>query len=198
MKNNKGFTIIELMVIVGIIAMILVLIFVNLQGTKAGTRDRVRVAHAQQIRLALEEYKSQCGEYPASLDLSADNGNCPSGFTLESVLFEVPENPSYVEEPPYYDSEYSGDLFNGYMYSGITTRLNGPCYDYHFGFPVESSLNEDGAYDMGEYLNDDHDCSMVQLSDTYSHVCSGSESDFDGDDDENFGVYDFRSAQNCS
>jgi type II secretory pathway pseudopilin PulG len=200
MKKQTGFTIVELMVIVGIIAMLLVLIFANFNETRAAARDRVRVAHIDQIRLALEEYKARCNEYPARLDLGADNGDCPDGFTLGSVLGELPVNPGYSEEPVYYsDSVYSeGDSFNGYLYAGLSTRSNGPCFEYHLGVPIESG-REDDTYTVGDFLKDDHDCAEIALNDRFDNLCALSVSDFDrAEDDVRYGVYDFRSANNCS
>ena len=195
MKTNKAFTIVELLVVVGIIAILLVLMFSNFAATKAVTRDNIRVAHIQQIRLALEEYKAQCGEYPATLDLTENNGNCPSGFTLSDVTHEIPENESYSIGNDI--SGVGGTYYEGYLYSALSTRISGPCFEYHLGAQLEGPYDsETSSYRLGGFLEEDHDCG--EEAGTFDNLCIGSGSDFDdADDDSAFGIYDFRSANNC-
>lgn len=198
MKIKRGFTIVELMVVVGMIAIIIMLVAMNYQKTRAGARDRIRVAHMQEIRLALQEYKAQCGEYPSKLAVDESASGCPVDFTLGDVLTIIPENPQYDGDVPYYTNvQDNGDTYNGYFYSGLSTRFNGPCYEYHLGVVLESALSDD-AYE-GRFLQDDHDCQAVDvMSETYDNTCLGSLADFDkANIDTQYQMYDFRSAHNC-
>ena len=199
--KQKGFTIIELLVVISIMILFVTLSVMSFTQTGAQSRDRVRIANIQEIRLAVEEYRQMCGEYPAGLTADTNNGDCPSGFSLGEVLPSIPENPEYSEDPGFYADQIYNVLgtYNGYMYAGLTTRTGGPCFEYHVGVPLESGRNDSGGYYNTEYLGEDHDCSDVSLSSSrYTRICSQSEDDFDGSEDATHGVYDMRSANNCS
>jgi len=191
---KKGFTIIEVLVVVAVLTILVVLVLVNVSSVRVQSRDRVRIADIQEIRLAVEEYRTRCGEYPSGLGDATNNG-CPAGTTMGDFLAQVPENPDYVNEPEYYaDNLYNvANTYNGYMYAGLTSSLGGKCFDYHVGVPLESGPGTEG------YLSEDHDCAEVTLlSEPYTRVCPSSENDFDNaQNDQQYGVYDLRSAQNC-
>jgi len=193
MKHIKGFTLIELMVVITVMAIFLTLVIVNIDDSRATNRDTVRSSHVQEIRIALEEYKVRCGEYPNTLLLSANNG-CPAGFSLGNVLKAIPVNPYYSSVPPFHLGNSISSAFNGYYYAGLSTRSGGPCYEYHVGVPLEGNYNG-SSYTINSLLSEDHDCAHEEGK--YAHTCTGSQVDFDGSNDSSHGVYDFRSAKNC-
>lgn len=205
-RKNSGFTIVELLVVVGIIAIILTIMIVNLNDSRAASRDTVRLSHIQAIQLALQEYRSMCDEYPNRLELTANNG-CPGDVSLGDFISEIPENPFYRENPASFAEENNTiDTFNGYYYAGLSPIYTGtyaPCYDYHLGAPLESGRISEEEYQVTQYLNEDHDCAEVSNQNSTSGfvmeaACTGSESDFEGgDEDSTYGVYDVRSANTC-
>lgn len=202
-RKNSGFTIVELLVVVGIIAIILTIMIVNLNDSRAASRDTVRLSHIQAIQLALQEYRSMCDEYPNRLELTANNG-CPGDVSLGDFISEIPENPFYRENPTSFVEENDAvDDFNGYYYAGLSSSNGGPCYDYHLGVPLESGRVSDTEYQVTQNLREDYDCSEVDNvgpSSAFNMVatCAGSESDFyGGEQDSTYGVYDVRSANTC-
>jgi prepilin-type N-terminal cleavage/methylation domain-containing protein len=69
-KNNKksGFTLIELIVSVTIIALLTVVAMVSYTGTNRKARDSRRMADVEKIRMALELYRQGMGStYPSTL-----------------------------------------------------------------------------------------------------------------------------------
>ncbi len=64
MKTRKGFTLIELIVVVTIIAVLTVVAVVNYAGTSKKSRDSRRAADIQKVAIALEMYRQQIGVYP--------------------------------------------------------------------------------------------------------------------------------------
>ncbi len=109
---RKGFTIIELMVVVAIIALLSGIIITSLTGSKAKSRDARRVSDVNQIQLALEQYFDRCGQYPntitpANSNLTTVTNGCPSigGVTisLASYISVIPKDPSSTVNSGNYD-----------------------------------------------------------------------------------------------
>lgn len=63
-KNNKGFTLIELMVAVGIIAVMTAVLSANFSDARAQSRDKARMTSLKELQLSVELYKAQYGHYP--------------------------------------------------------------------------------------------------------------------------------------
>ena len=75
MNKKKGFTLIELIVTVTIIAILTVVGVVSYSGTSKKARDNRRMADLEKIRVALELYRQGTGStYPGDWDLLVDNG----------------------------------------------------------------------------------------------------------------------------
>jgi len=83
MKFKKGFTIVEVLVVIGIIAVLTVIIFPAINNIRAKNRDAERVADLAAIQLGLALYYSQhttsngnphSTGYPANLDTLVTEG----------------------------------------------------------------------------------------------------------------------------
>jgi len=89
MKENKGFTLIEILVVMTIIAVLIGVGLVSYQGPRKSSRDAKRKADLEQIRSALEIYRTDCKEYPAN-KARLSNGNSCNGSIY---MAEVPKDP---------------------------------------------------------------------------------------------------------
>jgi len=102
MKNHKqqnhGFTLIELLVVISIIGVLSTIAMTSLNGARAKARDAVRLSDMEQIRNALEIYKSMYGHYPYNSDTVDDgcggwdvgyNGGSKSGDTFIQPLVDA-------------------------------------------------------------------------------------------------------------
>jgi type II secretion system protein G len=91
--NRNGFTLIEMLVTMTIIAILAGVSIFALQGARVSGRDAKRKADLETIRSALELHKADCGVYPGSLgaNIRGTLGSCtPMGNTY---LEEVPKDP---------------------------------------------------------------------------------------------------------
>jgi prepilin-type N-terminal cleavage/methylation domain-containing protein len=68
---SKGFTLVELLVVIGIIGALATLVLVQLGSTRAKGRDVKRIADVNQMRSAIESYFDDNGKYPSTTDLSS-------------------------------------------------------------------------------------------------------------------------------
>lgn len=93
-KDKTGFTLIELLVVISIIGILLALSMFGFQGAREASRDAGRKADLEQIRSALEMYKADCDNYPASLTspLKGD-GSTPTCATANIYLASIPDDP---------------------------------------------------------------------------------------------------------
>jgi prepilin-type N-terminal cleavage/methylation domain-containing protein len=97
---RKGFTIIEVLVVIGIIAVLTVLIFPSISEIRKKNRDAERVSDIAALQLALSVYYSKNGGvYPATLDPNvlsapADSFVDPGGASYEYVPLEKISSPS--------------------------------------------------------------------------------------------------------
>ena len=64
-KNGKGFTLIEVMVVLAIIGILVSILVLNFNESRKQSRDQVRKSDLQAMQLAIETYKAQNGNYPA-------------------------------------------------------------------------------------------------------------------------------------
>ncbi len=65
--KSEGFTLIELIVVISIIGILSSVLVANFMQVRSKTRDGVRKKDLEQIRLALEVYRTDEGEYPDAL-----------------------------------------------------------------------------------------------------------------------------------
>lgn len=69
-KAQKGFTIIELLIVIAIIAILALLVLNNFQGAQAKARDQQRTTDINNIHSKLEELYNEKNYYPAALSLT--------------------------------------------------------------------------------------------------------------------------------
>ncbi len=66
-SKSKGFTLIEIIVVIGIMAVLTAIIYSSFDSSRATSRDQKRVSDISAIQLALEQYFQQNGVYPMQL-----------------------------------------------------------------------------------------------------------------------------------
>lgn len=70
---KKGFTLIEMLVVIGIMALLTALASFNFNQARARSRDIQRKSDMKQLQSALEAYKNDYGYYPNQASLSGLN-----------------------------------------------------------------------------------------------------------------------------
>ncbi|MBM3205692.1 type II secretion system protein [Candidatus Shapirobacteria bacterium] len=102
-KKNFGFTLIELLVAMTIVAILLGISLVSYQGARKSARDGRRKADLEQIRGALEMYRTDVGDYPDSITGSITYGT-------KTYLSVTPTDPSTADAYYYAKGTNTYDL----------------------------------------------------------------------------------------
>lgn len=103
MKQRKGFTLVELLVVISIIGLLSTLAVVALNQARVRARDVKRLSDIKQVQTALELYYADAGAYPVEASaitlgddthdvLTEDGFENDTAATGTNVLMKVPKN----------------------------------------------------------------------------------------------------------
>jgi general secretion pathway protein G len=98
MKNKKGFTLVELLVVMTIIMVVTVIGMVNYGSANKKSRDAKRKSDLESVRVALEMYRQDNGSYPG------DEGEDENDLKPDYIQ-ELPEDPKSPDQDYGYDIE---------------------------------------------------------------------------------------------
>ena len=123
-KSNKGFTLVELLVVILIVGVLATFVSVALGNARQKARDAKRVSDMSVIRKALEQYTMDEGAYPENVT----PGESLIGETGSVRYLKVPHNPL-----PRTDGDCTGDDYN-YRKNSDTS--------YYLGFCLGGGVDE--------------------------------------------------------
>jgi len=123
MINNgkKGFTLIEILIVVAIIAILASVVLVGLGPTQQAGRDARRISDLSEARTGLELYYNKCGHYPGT------GGTCAAG-TAGATWLAVSNNiiaAAVGITSPMPDDPSNGKHYNYWYGAGNSTYVVG-------------------------------------------------------------------------
>jgi general secretion pathway protein G len=98
LKRNDGFTLIEILVVMAIIAMLAVMVAPNLFNQQAGAMRDVARTEISTLEAALDIYRLDVGEYPDTLDGLMEDDTDRASWNGPYLRRAVPTDP--------WDNEY--------------------------------------------------------------------------------------------
>jgi prepilin-type N-terminal cleavage/methylation domain-containing protein len=142
-KISAGFTLVEIIVVVSIVAILSAIIYANFSQGSAQSRDAKRKSDLRNLQTAIELYKTENGRYPAGCNgVNIWSGHSGSHACAAGSQYIVDLAPKYIKTLPR-DPKLNG-VESGYMY---LTNANGTVYKLVAWKTVESeTLNYDSEF----------------------------------------------------
>lgn len=159
-KAQKGFTIIELLIVIAIIAILALLVLNNFQGAQAKARDQQRTTDINNIHGKLEEFYNENSRYPSNLDVDGVGGLTSADFPgIDEGSFKDPrgDNPivSSTNADPNSVAAPTADTgtTNSYIYVAGPANCTTDCTTYVLKTFIEKPSNPTQAFYVKKSLN---------------------------------------------
>ena len=164
-KTTSGFTIVELLIVIVVIAILAAISVVAYTGVQARAKDSARIAKVNDIAKALELYKIDEGQYPPIPDGNSGETSCGSQTENWGQCDRMKHLADYLD--PYmkldptslssatqgiYTYYYNSASGNGYQSYGFRVRLEGAGGQSDGGYYADHyEVGQDPKYCMSQY-----------------------------------------------
>jgi general secretion pathway protein G len=102
-RENTGFTLIELMIVIGIVGTLIATTTLAYGNYLKDTRDAKRKLDLEEIRLSLEKYRTNTSTYPEANEFSL--------IQTEGYIAEIPEDPLSPQQSYTYEYDSTQDMY---------------------------------------------------------------------------------------
>jgi prepilin-type N-terminal cleavage/methylation domain-containing protein len=92
--NSKGFTIVELLIVIVVIGILALLVITTYSGIQAKARNSKRQTDIQSLQTQLEAFFSQNGYYPSLADVNSASWLSSNMKSLDQGALTDPSNPT--------------------------------------------------------------------------------------------------------
>lgn len=116
-KLTRGFTLIEMLIVVAIIAILAGVVLTGITGFQASARDTKRIGDLRNVQNYLELYFNRCGYYPGSIAGGSCSTSDPASWTaLESMMESEGFTSSFPQDPVAAQTYYYGSSADNLQY----------------------------------------------------------------------------------
>jgi len=154
--TSSGFTIVELLIVIVVIAILAAISIVAYTGIQQRARDSERTAELNSLQKALELYHVDTGGYPRCGSTGPNTPPVLSSGVATSCLTDelVPNYISAVPADPTSADPYRYWYAAGYTKTGTTTFVSSPVADnYILGARLETKTTDFTSSGWGQTLN---------------------------------------------
>ena len=111
MKKKNGFTLLEILVVIGIIGLLAVFLVPNLLGAQDRAKEAAVKSVMQSVQLAVESYNLENGVYPMGKNIPV-RSLCENYLMGAGYIGSVPKNPFTGKQ--YEDNDTAGKIIYDY------------------------------------------------------------------------------------
>lgn len=169
-SKNSGFTVLEFLIVLGIILILIAILLPSLGASRDKSFDDKKITDLKTVALGIEQYKQVCGFYPAKIDpLETCSDHLPAGQNLSNF---IPDIASY----------HFNDGNSGYYYTPLAFDRDHPldCNGFHLGAELKTDIT--GAMMAG-------DSNIDSTSDQICNAGGLSSNPIRGTDPKMFDIY---------
>jgi general secretion pathway protein G len=136
-RKSKGFTLIEMLIVIVVIAILALIVIPRLLGAGRKAKEASLKGDLHQLRNAIQQFEADCGDYPAALiDLVTKPSDTSggSGLDLDLTAWQGPylrtSQPDTLPKDPFTnDTDWAYDAATGAVHSAATlAALDGTNY----------------------------------------------------------------------
>lgn len=144
MKTRKGFTLVELIIVITVIAILATIVSVGLNRYRTDANDAVTASHVTVITEALEKYYDQHGEYPGCNALTNNPSNVASSVLkgIDEAALTVPTAPAGTTNSIKCNQtlQTSGENFIQYIGdNSVDCNTSGNCLSFTIRYRVDGN-----------------------------------------------------------
>jgi type II secretion system protein G len=135
-RFRKGFTLIEILVVLAIIGLLASIVIVRANTTRARARDAERVSEIKSLQNALELYFTNNNGFPITSSAVILDGQDGANNSVETDLISARTIPAIPSDP-----NNSGNFQYRYLQNDAN---NGATYEIQYYLETDSILGKDG------------------------------------------------------
>jgi type IV pilus assembly protein PilA len=145
-RNYKGFTIVELLIVIVVIGILALLVITTYSGIQAKARNAKRQSDIAALQTQLEAFYSQNGYYPSLTDMNTASWLSSNMGSLDQEALIDPSNPTQSK------TLVNGPVAKSYSYqvtnsSGTSCEANDTtCAEYTLTASYEGTVNGSTTY----------------------------------------------------
>jgi prepilin-type N-terminal cleavage/methylation domain-containing protein len=142
-KDNQGFTIVELIIVIAVIAGLIFLVITTYSSIQAKARNNTRTLDINKIQARIEIYFTQNSHYPSRADMNSTNWLDKNMPTLNTSILIDPSNKSKSEELGSGAAMLGEYVYNPTQADGISSceKDDTTCAKYTLSAEYEGTVN---------------------------------------------------------
>jgi type II secretion system protein G len=136
-KNSRGFTLIEMLIVIVVIAILAMIVIPRLLGAGRKAKESALRGDLQQLRNAIQQFEADCGDFPAAITqlmtAPAAGSSGGNGIALDAGAWKGPylrtADGGLPRDPFTAAADWTYDPPSGDVHSASTlTALDGTAY----------------------------------------------------------------------